>query len=108
MSWTKVMRDADLWEGETKKVTAGGRSVLVAREQGRVVAFEDRCPHLGVPLSEGKIEGGRVTCRAHGWSFSLETGQGINPSRERLCSIPVRVENGQIEIDPAVIERKVA
>ena len=36
-------------------------------------AFEDRCPHRLVPLSEGRInESGLLECPYHGWAFSGE------------------------------------
>ena len=36
---------------------------------GEVGAVLDRCPHRGVPLTAGKVEGDHVQCRYHGWEF---------------------------------------
>jgi phenylpropionate dioxygenase-like ring-hydroxylating dioxygenase large terminal subunit len=53
-----------------------GRDLLLMRSGTRVVAVEDRCPHRGVALSLGKqVFPGTVTCRYHGWTFDLTTGE---------------------------------
>jgi phenylpropionate dioxygenase-like ring-hydroxylating dioxygenase large terminal subunit len=33
-------------------------------------AFEDRCPHRAVALSEGRVEGGELHCAYHGWQWN--------------------------------------
>lgn len=53
-----------------------GEPVLVGRkEDGTVFALRDICPHRGIPLSHGWIEGDGVSCCYHGWKFNTETGQ---------------------------------
>ena len=54
---------------------AGERVVLFRDETGQVAALIDRCPHRGVALSLGKIDGGIVECPFHGWRFD---GAGNN------------------------------
>lgn len=34
--------------------------------EGRVNLIEDRCPHRGAPMSMGRLENGRLSCRYHG------------------------------------------
>jgi phenylpropionate dioxygenase-like ring-hydroxylating dioxygenase large terminal subunit len=46
-----------------------GRRWALARLDGRLVAFEDRCPHRLAPLSAGTILGATLQCRYHGWEF---------------------------------------
>ena len=49
--------------------------IVLLRENGRVYALFDQCPHRGVPLSVGRREfAGTWTCRYHGWTFDLPTG----------------------------------
>lgn len=53
------------------KVLVGGREVCVWRSRdGRVHAFDNRCPHNGVRLSVGSVAGDVLVCAAHGWSFA--------------------------------------
>ncbi|MCU1459757.1 MAG: Rieske (2Fe-2S) iron-sulfur domain protein, partial [Actinomycetia bacterium] len=57
-------------EGTVRQVRLLGQLWAIARIDGRVVAFGDRCPHRGAPLSEGAVVGGAIQCRYHGWSFA--------------------------------------
>lgn len=43
--------------------------VLFRDAAGRPQALVDRCPHRNAPLSAGRVEGDRLRCPYHGWSF---------------------------------------
>jgi toluene monooxygenase system ferredoxin subunit len=77
------------------------KRVLLANVGGEVIALLDRCAHQGVALSEGRLDGGTLVCRAHGWSYDATTGCGINPRSARLTRFPVRIEGGVILVDVA-------
>jgi phenylpropionate dioxygenase-like ring-hydroxylating dioxygenase large terminal subunit len=52
-----------------------GDPIMLRREQGKVHAFYDQCPHRGIPLSVGRQEfPGTWSCRYHGWTYDCETG----------------------------------
>jgi nitrite reductase/ring-hydroxylating ferredoxin subunit len=89
----------DLWTGEMKSYRIEGQRVLVIRHDAGVSAYPDRCAHLGVALSEGALENGVVTCRAHGWQYDGCTGAGINPAQASLRRYPAAVEDGFILVD---------
>src|SRR5215471_17187364 len=38
------------------------RPVLVVYDRGKVLALDNRCPHMGFPLERGSIEDGILTC----------------------------------------------
>jgi toluene monooxygenase system ferredoxin subunit len=86
----------ELWIGEMKAVSADGRRVLLLRLEEGVFAYEDRCAHLGVPLSEGKLEGAVLTCRAHHYCYDARTGAGINPKNVHLVQVPLAVRDERI------------
>jgi vanillate O-demethylase monooxygenase subunit len=71
-AWHPVLRVADLG-AEPVAVTLLGEHWVVARLDGELTAFADRCPHRLAPLSAGRIdvEGGRsvLRCGYHGWCF---------------------------------------
>lgn len=62
------------------KVRIDGRDVLVSASPFRVWAFEDRCPHRGLPLDDGVVRGRTLTCPFHGRTFDLRDGHPL-PSR---------------------------
>ena len=53
-----------------------GEPVMLLRDGGKPYALYDQCPHRGIPLSLGKQEFPcSWTCRYHGWTFDLPTGE---------------------------------
>jgi nitrite reductase/ring-hydroxylating ferredoxin subunit len=89
----------DLWAGEMRAVSLGAVDVLLCNLDGTLVAYQDRCPHLANPLSEGVLsDDGVLTCAAHEWEFDARTGQGVNPQAARLKPFPVRLDDDRIFI----------
>jgi len=99
MAFTKVASLDDLWSGEMLACVVDGRRVVVIRLDDDTYAYEDRCAHLGVALSEGCLEGHVLTCQAHLWEYDARSGRGINPASARLTPVAVRVEEGNILVD---------
>ena len=81
-----------------------GRKVLLINLDGTIYAYEDKCAHLGVPLSHGHLRGAHLTCRAHRWEYDLCTGRGCNPATARLRAFAVKVDHGDILVDVASSE----
>ncbi|MFF8670314.1 Rieske 2Fe-2S domain-containing protein [Streptomyces sp. NPDC015242] len=62
--------------GDPKPFTLCGEKITLIRDSGKVYALHNRCPHRGVPLSEGNQQfPGTVSCPYHGWTFDLPTGK---------------------------------
>jgi toluene monooxygenase system ferredoxin subunit len=95
---TSLTEDA-LWIGEMRGVDVEGERLLVVRHDDGVCVFRDRCPHQGYPLSGGKLEAGVITCRVHQHTFDAASGDGINPPRPCLTTVPARVEAGRILVE---------
>src|SRR5262245_61028848 len=94
-----ALAEEELWIGEMRGVVVRGRRLLVVRTDAGTCVYEDRCPHLGVRLSEGELADGVITCRAHGHTYDAATGCGINPVRSSLSKLESVVREGQVWID---------
>lgn len=99
MAFERVLPEDELWVGEMRGLSVRSRRVLLVRTEDGVHAYEDRCAHLGVPLSLGKLEAGIITCAAHHYQYAACSGHGVNPERVRLCPYAVRVSDGVIAVD---------
>ncbi len=53
-------------------------AIAVTRCDGRLFAVNDTCPHVGVSLSQGFLENGRIVCPSHFAEFDPETGAASN------------------------------
>jgi len=94
--WVVACTLDDLWEGDLRSMMFDGLEVLLCNVEGTVFAYDNSCPHLGNPLSMGKLEGHVLTCAAHEWSFDVRTGGGINPASACLHRYPVRLDGERI------------
>ncbi len=64
----------DLPAGAMRRVSVGELDVLLAHTDDGIVATEDRCPHMGAPLSVGELDGCIVACPLHEGRFDLRSG----------------------------------
>lgn len=75
--------------------------VCVGLVDGAPYAVEDGCNHAGASLSEGRLDGERLSCPMHGYVFSLKNGQLLAP--KGLCD-DQRTFRVTIEGDDVVVE----
>jgi len=72
--------------------------VMYRQGSGEVVAMEDRCIHRAYPLSAGRLDGDRIVCRYHGFTYDPDGRCVEVPSQENVpqgaCvrTFPVREE----------------
>ena len=93
----RVRSVASLKENEKKVVSAGKTKVLVIRHDGKLLGFQDKCPHAGGPLEKGAICNGRLICPWHMATFNLHTGQLVHPpAMESLQTYSVREQDDAI------------
>jgi nitrite reductase/ring-hydroxylating ferredoxin subunit/uncharacterized membrane protein len=98
-NWTAVLADGELPVRTPTKVVAEGVAILLVRMNGTIHALTETCPHLGGPLSEGKLDGEGITCPWHGSRFCLDDGNVMRgPSTYPARLFDVRVRNSQIEV----------
>lgn len=73
--WYWAITSRDLRPGQVKPVTLMGRNLVVYRGMdGRVVAADAYCPHMGAHFAEGRVEGNAIRCFFHNWKFGPEGG----------------------------------
>lgn len=97
----RVMNTSELPCGHKKTVKLGETEILLIHYEKGLVAVQSQCPHAGAPLKEGAICNGRLVCPWHMGTFELSTGALVEPPpMESLKMYPVRVEGGEILVNP--------
>ena len=99
MPFEPIIADAELWDGDMTAHRVDDRDLLLVRHNGVVYAYENRCAHLGVALSEGRLDGYVLTCRAHHWQYDVRSGSGVNPATACLRRFAVKIEDGKVFVD---------
>jgi len=91
--WYRALPSNQLGRGKIDEGDAAGNAAC----PGGVTARANRlrcaiaCPHRGMPLSCGRLDGVQVECSYHGWRFDAHTGQ---------CTlIPSLVADQKLKID---------
>jgi nitrite reductase/ring-hydroxylating ferredoxin subunit len=60
-----------------------------------VYAVDNKCPHMGMPLHEGAIDGDQtLVCRYHQWKFDLKTGTSTFAPNIYVKKYEAKVEDG--------------
>lgn len=71
-------------------------AILVRRESGELVAFQQKCTHLACPVAYERTtadEGECLSCHCHNGRFDLATGKGVSgPPRELRPLVRVELE----------------
>ena len=107
--WYPVELDRNLARGQVVEVTFWKRSIAVFRDaEGAVHAIENRCVHRQLKLSKGEVQGCRLVCLYHGWTYDGD-GKVVEIPHDlfgrelpkfRVPSYPVRIRYGLIWIFP--------
>jgi nitrite reductase/ring-hydroxylating ferredoxin subunit/uncharacterized membrane protein len=98
-TFTPVLADADLPEGEPRRAMYKETPLLLVRDGSRVYCLAETCAHLGGPLSEGKLEEGTIVCPWHASRFDLATGEAVDgPTAFPQPCLETRMRKGQIEV----------
>lgn len=94
--WYWALRSRELPPGRAVKLSLLGRELALYRgRDGRVAALDARCPHMGAHLGEGLVDGDRLRCLFHGWSFGAD-GRCASHRTARTASWPVEEKYGLV------------
>jgi 3-phenylpropionate/trans-cinnamate dioxygenase ferredoxin subunit len=104
----------ELDDGSMKEVTFQGHNLLLARVKNKYYAADNRCPHMGGKLSQGKLEGTVVTCPRHGSQFDLRDGRvvrwlkgGVSSMAGKLLKPPKPIATYPVKLDGNKVTLKI-
>jgi len=76
-TFVEVAKAGELADGSMRRVSVGGREILVVRVGDTYYSADNKCPHMGGDLSRGTLEGTVVTCPRHHSRFDLADGHVV-------------------------------
>lgn len=97
----------EVGEGESRAFTVEGIHLALFRDQGEFHAVDNRCPHMGYPLSQGSVRDGVLICHWHHWEFDLKTGGCFLAGGDDVKAFPVELRpDGDLYVGLARDERE--
>lgn len=90
---------ADLERSGCISASVEGHTLALFLYDGRVYAVDNRCPHMGFPLSKGSVRDGILTCYWHYARFDLKSGGTFDLWADDMRTFPVEVRDGEIWVD---------
>lgn len=109
--WTLIGKTSDLIQeleksGGLKELVFNDRKIVLSYFDGEFGALNNKCNHMGGPLSKGKLKKGCIECPWHYWGFHHKTGVASKEMAEPLAlnggtvpHIPLKVEGGSLFIN---------
>ena len=80
--------------------TVEGLEIAIFNVEGTYYAIGNSCTHRGGSLSEGDVQGTKVTCPLHGADFDLKTGAALGPPAQKgVPSYKVVIEGDEIKVE---------
>lgn len=96
--WLNAGGLEDIPEGGVLKTQLDGEQVILSRNGGVVSCFQNACAHLNLPLDEGEISQGILTCPHHGFQYDLQSGECLTAPEVQLQPHAVRVIDDKVEV----------
>lgn len=97
--WVDVAAPNEIADQECKIIEVDNIPIAVFNLNGEFYAIEDNCPHQHLPLADGMVENGTITCPFHGAMFSIKTGDVLAPPAcDNLRTFPTRIANGKVQV----------
>jgi nitrite reductase (NADH) small subunit len=96
--FARAIAVADLPPGRAAEVVVNGQAVALFNVGGTFHALAGRCPHRGGPLGQGFLDGPRVSCPWHNYTFDLTTGENVVDADLKVTRYEVKVEDGQVRV----------
>ncbi|PSQ18906.1 ferredoxin [Halobacteriales archaeon QS_8_69_26] len=94
----RVGTTEEVIEDSPMAVPVNGTAVAVFHHEDGFHAVDNRCPHMGFPLTEGTVEDGILTCHWHHARFEISCGNTFDPWADDVPNYPVEVRDGDVYV----------
>ena len=90
----------ELQRDGVRVVSTGQRTAAVFWHRDQVFAVDNRCPHMGFPLSQGTVDDGILTCHWHHAKFDLSGGCAFDLFADDVAAFRSEVRSGDVWLEP--------
>ncbi|MDR5672554.1 Rieske 2Fe-2S domain-containing protein [Halalkaliarchaeum sp. AArc-GB] len=98
--YVPVISVEEATEESPQTLRVDGRTIGLFHHDGEFYATDNRCPHMGFPLTDGSVDDGILTCPWHHARFEISCGDTFDPFADDVGTYPVEVRDGDVYVDP--------
>lgn len=84
---------------EAREFQVNDKTICVANTGEGYAAMDNVCAHHGGPLGQGVVEGNKVVCPWHGWTFDANTGACTHNPNARVAVYPLKIEGEDVLVE---------
>ena len=92
----KVVPLEELSEGRLYHYKDEDIDVIIVQHNGNIYAYYNACPHQGLGLEGGSLNGEILTCPWHGFQYLITTGECITANYLQLEPVEISVKDGWV------------
>ncbi len=100
-TWMRAAALQDVLDQGSLVAHVNGSTLALFAAEGQVYAVDNRCPHMGFPLSKGSVKDCILTCHWHHARFDLTSGGTFDQWADDVRVFPVEVRGGDVWVDLA-------
>ena len=97
-SWHDVMAIEETTEGGITYRACDGRHLFIYKSGETVRVYDSRCPHQVTDIPHLALDGVRLTCPKHNWSFDVRTGNCTEKGERPLRLFDSKIEAGRLMV----------
>ena len=109
--FVEIANVGELDDGTMMRLTIKENEILVARVGDKYFCADNRCPHMGGNLSQGKLDGTIITCPRHHSQFDLTDGHvirwtewtGLKLTAAKIFKSPRPLKTHEIKVEEGKI-----
>lgn len=99
MAKHRVCKVGDIGNDALEEFDVGaGEKVCVVNAGGSLFACQATCPHEGIRLCEGCVDGTTLTCLEHLWQWDLQTGAPLGLAEAPLTMFAVEIDGDDVYV----------
>ncbi len=100
-NWTRAASLHELRRTNCQTARVNGHTLALFYHEETVYAVDNRCPHMGFPLSDGTVRDGILTCHWHHARFDIASGGTFDPWADDVSAFPTELRGDEIWVDIA-------
>ena len=93
-----IVNVENLKNNSSKIIIQNNIPIAIYKLNNNFFVLDNRCPHRGASLGDGKLNDSIIECPLHNWKFNIETGECILNSKIQIKSYKFEILDDKIKI----------